>query len=306
MPYHSQLTSHMANVSSSIPYNENVDTAKPPPKPILPPKLKTTTNNNNKNTRTGVGGGQSSGTMDNRYPSSSSSSSDGVPANLQETFVDPERTRTAMAAAAAAASSSSGLNRSASSVTSKSRVPIAKPVRRSKSQHFSGGKSYVTSIQHGGSVTLVSLSGGDDHTVHYNHDTRHHQPEYWTGGSHTLPRRKPNNAAPASSSGSTGNNGVKIRINSSAENSYEFDHHFTSNSINKPSTSGAANISQDTQTSLDFDPRRYLPAVPMTSSSSDQPKSGKSHRKQKKSTGSGNAAGGRRKLTLEELEMEGF
>ena len=44
----------------------------------------------------------------------------------------------------------------------------------------------------------------------------------------------------------------------------------------------------------------------MTSSSSDQPKSGKSHRKQKKSTGSGNAAGGRRKLTLEELEMEGF
>ena len=45
-----------------------------------------------------------------------------------------------MAAAAAAASSSSGLNRSASSVTSKSRVPIAKPVRRSKSQHFSGGQ----------------------------------------------------------------------------------------------------------------------------------------------------------------------
>ena len=47
-----------------------------------------------------------------------------------------------MAAAAAAASSSSGLNRSASSVTSKSRVPIAKPVRRSKSQHFSGGQCY--------------------------------------------------------------------------------------------------------------------------------------------------------------------
>ena len=76
---------HLIKSSSSIPYNENVDTAKPPPKPILPPKLKTTNsnNNNNKNTRTGVGGGQSSGTMDNRYPSSSSSSSDGVPANLQ-------------------------------------------------------------------------------------------------------------------------------------------------------------------------------------------------------------------------------
>ena len=36
-------------------------------------------------------------------------------------------------------------------------------MRRSKSQHFSAhkGGSFVTSIQHGGSVTLVSL-GGDN------------------------------------------------------------------------------------------------------------------------------------------------
>ena len=45
----------------------------------------------------------------------------------------------------------------------KTRPPIAKPVRRSKSQHISAqkGGSFVTSIQHGGSVTLVSL-GGDN------------------------------------------------------------------------------------------------------------------------------------------------
>ena len=56
------------------------------------------------------------------------------------------------------------LNRSTSSVTDrrpKTRPPIAKPVRRSKSQHISAykGGSFVTSIQHGGSVTLVSLGG---------------------------------------------------------------------------------------------------------------------------------------------------
>ena len=58
------------------------------------------------------------------------------------------------------------IHRSTSSVTDhrpKSRPPIAKPVRRSKSQHISAykGGSFVTSIQHGGSVTLVSL-GGDN------------------------------------------------------------------------------------------------------------------------------------------------
>jgi len=56
------------------------------------------------------------------------------------------------------------LYRSTSSVTDrrpKTRPPIAKPVRRSKSQHISAykGGSFVTSIQHGGSVTLVSLGG---------------------------------------------------------------------------------------------------------------------------------------------------
>ena len=55
-------------------------------------------------------------------------------------------------------------HRSTSSVTDrrpKTRPPIAKPVRRSKSQHISAykGGSFVTSIQHGGSVTLVSLGG---------------------------------------------------------------------------------------------------------------------------------------------------
>jgi hypothetical protein len=58
------------------------------------------------------------------------------------------------------------LIRSTSSVTDhrpKSRPPIAKPVRRSKSQHISAykGGSFVTSIQHGGSVTSISL-GGDN------------------------------------------------------------------------------------------------------------------------------------------------
>ena len=57
-------------------------------------------------------------------------------------------------------SSSSNLNRSASSVTSrpKSKAPIAKPVRRSKSQLVQQQRNYVTSIQHGGGVTLVSLN----------------------------------------------------------------------------------------------------------------------------------------------------
>lgn len=55
----------------------------------------------------------------------------------------------------------SNLNRSASSVTSrpKSKAPIAKPVRRSKSQLVhQQQRNYVTSIQHGGAVTLVSLN----------------------------------------------------------------------------------------------------------------------------------------------------
>merc|ERR1712223_496315 len=76
------------------------------------------------------------------------------------------------------------LIRSTSSVTDrrpKTRPPIAKPVRRSKSQHISAykGGSFVTSIQHGGSVTLVSLGGENSaggaqrtdqpHVVHHHH-----------------------------------------------------------------------------------------------------------------------------------------
>merc|ERR1711997_1266427 len=83
-----------------------------------------------------------------------------------------------------AGNTSTTLIRSTSSVTDrrpKTRPPIAKPVRRSKSQHISAhkGGSFVTSIQHGGSVTLVSL-GGDNtsgasrdqqppHVVHHHH-----------------------------------------------------------------------------------------------------------------------------------------
>ena len=54
-----------------------------------------------------------------------------------------------------------GLGRSVSSVTGTSRLrrePIAKPVRRSKSQL--PGAKFVTNITHGGSVTLVSLNEG--------------------------------------------------------------------------------------------------------------------------------------------------
>ena len=52
------------------------------------------------------------------------------------------------------------VKRSASSVNAKNRAPIAKPVRRSKStKNPRNSQNFVTSIQHGGSVTLVSLNG---------------------------------------------------------------------------------------------------------------------------------------------------
>ena len=68
------------------------------------------------------------------------------------------------------------LKRSASSVNPKSRItPIAKPIRRSKSQRAQN-QNFVTSIQHGGSVTLVSLNGDRANTnnsevkhVHHHH-----------------------------------------------------------------------------------------------------------------------------------------
>ena len=55
----------------------------------------------------------------------------------------------------------SSLNRSASSVaSSQARLSnkVTKPVRRSKSQLPARGGKFVTSITHGGSVTLVSLN----------------------------------------------------------------------------------------------------------------------------------------------------
>ena len=57
------------------------------------------------------------------------------------------------------------VKRSASSVNAKNRAPIAKPVRRSKSQRVVNPmQNFVTSIQHGGSVTLVSLNGDPNHS----------------------------------------------------------------------------------------------------------------------------------------------
>ena len=76
-----------------------------------------------------------------RYSSSSGSDPES-PSNLQETFVDD---RTRVVGTANFLNQSSNLNRSASSVTSKTRAPIAKPVRRSKSQHFHGGESFLNS-----------------------------------------------------------------------------------------------------------------------------------------------------------------
>lgn len=71
------------------------------------------------------------------------------------------------------------LNRSASSVTTrtKAKAPIAKPVRRSKSQLVQQ-RNYVTNIQHGGAVTLVSLnsdsSSSSGHSDRFSTQLVHH------------------------------------------------------------------------------------------------------------------------------------
>ena len=89
------------------------------------------------------------------------------------------------------------LKRSASSVNPKNRsVPIAKPIRRSKSQRL--GQNFVTSIQHGGSVTLVSLNGELDQEkpnseikhVHHHHFVQDWDSGIHPGGTQTLPNRK--------------------------------------------------------------------------------------------------------------------
>ena len=54
------------------------------------------------------------------------------------------------------------LNRSASSVATRLDNKVSKPVRRSKSQLPARGNKFVTSITHGGSVTLVSLNDQQD------------------------------------------------------------------------------------------------------------------------------------------------
>ena len=77
-------------------------------------------------------------------------------------------------------------------------APIAKPIRRSKSQR---SQNFVTSIQHGGSVTLVSLNGeldeqGKNPNSEIKHVHHHHFVQDWDGngmhpgGSQTLPNRK--------------------------------------------------------------------------------------------------------------------
>ena len=92
------------------------------------------------------------------------------------------------------------MRRSASSVTKTTSspgkpAPIAKPVRRSKSQvnHSRGRLSTVTSIQHGGPVTFVSVnrSAEDLLAVEDEHQQQHHQGQRELEefqGSHTLPR----------------------------------------------------------------------------------------------------------------------
>ena len=91
------------------------------------------------------------------------------------------------------------LKRSASTVNPKNRpAPIAKPIRRSKSQR---SQNFVTQIQHGGSVTLVSLNGDLDQESsgkpnEIKHVHHHHFVQDWDGngvhpgGSQTLPNRK--------------------------------------------------------------------------------------------------------------------
>lgn len=124
------------------------------------------------------------------------------------------------------------LIRSTSNVTKKSRTPITKPLRRSKSQHVSNSKSYVTSIQHGGSVTLVSLSGGEStnpnpRVVHHHHfmdqDDQDEDPDsgFHTGFPH--PHRGASGGAPTS--------GVKIKIE--GEHSYGFPTQPSSNKVSQ-------------------------------------------------------------------------
>ena len=161
---------------------------------------------------------------------------------------------------------------------------IAKPVRRSKSQrnsHSHQQQNFVTSIQHGGSVTLVSLNGDSNNSnsesevkhVHHHHFVQGNNQQTWDypgsayqGLSHTLPRKgsKKVEVKPTAHDDSDvvikkqGLNGVKIRLNLN-----QIEHEKAATSI--------SSSTQSPESSLDF------------------------HYNNKK-----------RKYTLEELEIEGF
>ena len=189
----------------------------------------------------------------NSSGNSSTSSSAGYTTSGAESFVDQN------------------LKRSVSNVNPKNRpAPIAKPVRRSKSQRTQ--QNFVTSIQHGGSVTLVSLNGENKNgkpSSEIKHVHHHHFVQDWDqiGGSQTLPNRKGSKkiapVKPLSADDSQvvikkqGLNGVKIQLNLNEQE-------------------------KQVQTSLDFDHDDHL-----------------------KNDSADNKVA-KRKYTLEELEVEGF
>merc|ERR1712141_792550 len=169
------------------------------------------------------------------------------------------------------------VKRSASSVNAKNRAPIAKPVRRSKStKNPRNSQNFVTSIQHGGSVTLVSLNGdstGSNSTsesevkhVHHHHFVQ--DPGLGQVGSigfsQTLPRKgsKKVEVKPSAHDDSDvvikkqGLNGVKIRLNL---NQIE-------QSISPPSYSDRSGGESSSNTSKDGDDldHEHSPGPPVT------------------------------------------
>ena len=225
------------------------------------------------------------------------------------------------------------VKRSASSVNAKNRAPIAKPVRRSKSQRVVNPmQNFVTSIQHGGSVTLVSLNG-DPHSgsnsnstseseikhVHHHHfvqgwdhpaggiggPVQHQaglvqQQQHHQGMSQTLPRKgsKKVEVKPSAHDDSDvvikkqGLNGVKIRLNLNQIEQQSIHSHPQSYS----GSVGDSN-SSSSNTSKDGDIDLNSPPVTHLDEVSDHyylnsERGGNQNKK--------------RKYTLEELEVEGI
>ena len=225
------------------------------------------------------------------------------------------------------------VKRSASSVNAKNRAPIAKPVRRSKSQRVVNPmQNFVTSIQHGGSVTLVSLNG-DPHSgsnsnstseseikhVHHHHfvqgwdhpaggiggPVQHQaglvqQQQQHQGMSQTLPRKgsKKVEVKPSAHDDSDvvikkqGLNGVKIRLNLNQIEQQSIHSHPQSYS----GSVGDSN-SSSSNTSKDGDIDLNSPPVTHLDEVSDHyylnsERGGNQNKK--------------RKYTLEELEVEGI